>query len=218
MQKIYFKNRILSVCTKEEVPPIADERFLMRPEADYNFSAIPFNMENNTLFNHLTIEVPEGMTEASLMAELLAGVKRIYAAGGLIFNKEGSCLMIYRNGVWDLPKGKKEDDEDIAATALREVKEECGVTAQLGQLITITHHTYWLNQDLVVKSTYWYKMFADKTDATPQTEEGIEKCEWVTAEDLDYRLANTYPSIVDVFNQLRKSTICAPGCSDTISW
>jgi len=108
--------------------------------------------------------------------------------------------MIYRNGVWDLPKGKQEPGEDIAVTAVREVCEETGIKARLGDFLTVTRHTYFLEGKLFVKSTYWYKMFADeKAETCPQTEEGIEKCEWVTPENLDYRLGNTYPSIIDVF-------------------
>ena len=43
-----------------------------------------------------------------------------------------------------------------------------------------------------------------RPEATPQTEEGIEKCEWVTPEDLDYRLANTYGSILEVFTKAQR--------------
>ena len=35
----------------------------------------------------------------------------IEAAGGLVFNKDGHLLMIFRNGKWDLPKGKLETVE-----------------------------------------------------------------------------------------------------------
>ena len=112
--------------------------------------------------------------------------------------------MIYRNGVWDLPKGKQEEGEDITVTALREVQEESGVQASLGELLTVTWHSYRLDGNLIVKSTHWYRMFAPKNaPVKPQTEEGIEKCEWVTPEDLDYRLANTYPSVIDVFESAK---------------
>ena len=34
----------------------------------------------------------------------------IKAAGGLVYNQENKLLMIFRNGKWDLPKGKVEKD------------------------------------------------------------------------------------------------------------
>ena len=49
------------------------------------------------------------------------------AGGGLVYNKEGHVLFIFRNGKWDLPKGGMEKNEKIAATAIREVEEETGV-------------------------------------------------------------------------------------------
>jgi hypothetical protein len=39
--------------------------------------------------------------------------KMIYASGGVVFNNE-KLLMIFRNGFWDLPKGKIEINESVA--------------------------------------------------------------------------------------------------------
>ena len=49
------------------------------------------------------------------------------AAGGVVTNKEGRVLFIYRNNKWDLPKGKLEKGETYEECALREVEEETGV-------------------------------------------------------------------------------------------
>ena len=206
MLDIYFKHRKLTICRKEEIPVIADDRFLMHPAPDYNFSQIPYMMESSLYFRYLVVEIPEGMREEELLQKLLSRVKMLKAAGGLVQDEEGKHLMIYRNGVWDLPKGKQEEGEDISVTALREVQEESGVDATLGEFLTDTWHTYWLDGALIVKKTSWYRMFAPKdAPSKPQTEEGIEKCEWVTDEDLDYRLANTYPSVIDVFESAKKN-------------
>ena len=48
------------------------------------------------------------------------------AAGGVVYNQEQSMLMIFRNGIWDLPKGKIERGEDPEMAAIREIFEECG--------------------------------------------------------------------------------------------
>ena len=39
--------------------------------------------------------------------------KMIYASGGVVFNHD-KLLMIFRNGFWDLPKGKIELNESSA--------------------------------------------------------------------------------------------------------
>ena len=50
--------------------------------------------------------------------------KLIKAGGGLVKNKAGDVLLIFRRGKWDLPKGKLDDNESLLECAVREVKEE----------------------------------------------------------------------------------------------
>jgi 8-oxo-dGTP pyrophosphatase MutT (NUDIX family) len=105
--------------------------------------------------------------------------KNIDAAGGVVTNRDKAILMIYRNEIWDLPKGKLEEGEQIEEAALREVKEECGITdLQLSELITRTYHTYPLNEDVVLKCTHWFRMTSEQKDFIPQLDEGISKVEW----------------------------------------
>src|SRR5687768_6689838 len=63
--------------------------------------------------------------------------KLVLAGGGVVRNSKDKILFIYRNDRWDLPKGKAEHGELVEETALREVKEECG----LNHLIMIGHIT-----------------------------------------------------------------------------
>lgn len=205
MLNIYFKKRILSICSSGEVPAVADERFLLRPDSEFDLSRIPFLMEENLSFQHLVVEIPSGMPLEEFIDKMLSSVKRINAAGGLVTDKDGNYLMIYRNGTWDLPKGMQEDGEDIRVTAVREVAEESGVEAEADELLKVTRHAYRMYGTFNVKTVWWYRMKAkENSSIRPQTEEGIEKCEWVTPEDLDYRLANTYPSVQDVFEAALK--------------
>jgi hypothetical protein len=51
----------------------------------------------------------------------------IKAGGGLVINPFGKILLIFRRGVWDLPKGKQDPGETLAQTAMREVQEETGL-------------------------------------------------------------------------------------------
>ena len=205
MLNIYFKKRILSICNSGEIPAIADEKFLLKPDPDFDLSRIPFMMEDDLSFQHLVVEVPSGISVEEFLDKMLSKVKKINAGGGLVRDKEGNYLMIYRNGTWDLPKGMQEEGEDIAVTAVREVAEESGVEAEAEELLLITRHAYRMYGSLNVKTIWWYKMKAkENASICPQTEEGIEKCEWVIPEDLDYRMANTYPSIQDVFEAALK--------------
>jgi len=135
------------------------------------------------------------------LEELLQKVKKcfkkhIIAAGGIVKNSNNDILFIYRNGFWDLPKGKVELNEDIANTAVREVMEETGmVNATLGKTLKTTFHTYKEANYLVLKETRWYEMFSDDTALTPQIEEGITDLKWVPQAMLQYYIDRSYPNI-----------------------
>jgi 8-oxo-dGTP pyrophosphatase MutT (NUDIX family) len=135
------------------------------------------------------------------LEELLQKVKKcfkkhIIAAGGIVKNSNNDILFIYRNGFWDLPKGKVELNEDIANTAVREVMEETGmVNATLGKTLKTTFHTYKEAHYLVLKETRWYEMFSDDTALTPQIEEGITDLKWVPQAMLQYYIDRSYPNI-----------------------
>jgi len=135
------------------------------------------------------------------LEELLQKVKKcfkkhIIAAGGIVKNSNNDILFIYRNGFWDLPKGKVEVNEDIANTAVREVMEETGmVNASLGKELKTTFHSYKEANYLVLKETRWYEIFSDDTALTPQIEEGITELKWVSPTMLQYHVDRSYPNI-----------------------
>lgn len=125
--------------------------------------------------------------------------KKITAAGGVI-ESEGKLLFIFRRGKWDLPKGKHDEGESIEQTALREVLEECAVKTEIKSMIGEIIHTYTHKNKEILKSTFWYKMQSlDKSKQTPETEEGIEKIEWLSPEEIPEKIyPNTYASIIEV--------------------
>ena len=48
-------------------------------------------------------------------------------AGSLVVNNNNEILLIFRKGMWDLPKGKLEIEELPSQGALRETSEETGL-------------------------------------------------------------------------------------------
>ena len=71
---------------------------------------------------------------------------KIGAAGGVVENSKQQLLFIYRNGIWDLPKGKIEFKEDKRVAAIREVEEECGLKdPKITGDLPSTYHTYERN-------------------------------------------------------------------------
>lgn len=118
-------------------------------------------------------------------------VKRVEAAGGVLHRKgtstsKNEVLLIYRRGVWDLPKGKMEEGETVEECAVREVSEEIGSSPPLLELfLAKTQHSYSEQGEKVNKITHWYSMqLSDETDSlTPEKEEGIEEIRWLPIDE-----------------------------------
>ncbi len=135
-----------------------------------------------------------------LLEEFKACFTQIDAGGGLVFNQNGEFLVIYRNGVWDLPKGKLERGEGYEEGASREVLEETGLKGlEVVHPIMSTYHTYQLGDQRILKKTKWYEMrYTDHAPPVLQAEEGITDFRWVKPGETDFIRKNTYPSIIDV--------------------
>lgn len=125
----------------------------------------------------------------------------IEAAGGIVQNNNGEVLFIYRRGKWDLPKGKKEDEETLETTAIREVEEECGIkNIGISGFLTHSYHTYKLGRTEILKKTWWYNMvYKGQAQLIPQTEEEITDIMWINPANVESILNNTYASIRQVF-------------------
>ena len=125
------------------------------------------------------------------------------AGGGLVYNKKGGVLFIFRNGKWDLPKGGKEKREKMKLTAMREVEEETGVNGLvITKKLQKTYHIFKRNGIYKLKITQWYEMKTD-FDGMPvgQLEEGIEKVAWLNPEQIAEALKNSYENIKLVFEE-----------------
>ena len=114
---------------------------------------------------------------------------------------------VFPGGAIDEPEMEAADSEEKAArlATVREVEEECNVKAILGDKICTTYHTYTHKNKLVLKKTRWYAMNTNFTGKLiPQTEEGIEKVEWLNEKKQIQALTNTYSSIRYVIEKFKK--------------
>lgn len=128
--------------------------------------------------------------------------KYIEAAGGIVTNKQGRTLLIYRNNKWDLPKGKLDKDETPEDAAVREVMEECGISKlEIESFADHSYHIFTTSRNSVLKKTYWYYMnYLGNKKGSPQEEENIQKVKWFKNSKLKKPLKKSYPIIRDLLS------------------
>ena len=141
--------------------------------------------------------------EKAILKKMKEKIPVCKAGGGLVYNKKGEVLFIFRNGKWDLPKGGVEKGEAKRAAAMREVEEETGV----GQLEIIrklqkTYHIFKRNGRYKLKITHWYEMRSTfEGETMPQADEGIEKAVWIKPSDIPEALLISYENIKLLFEE-----------------
>lgn len=133
----------------------------------------------------------------TIMDKFQSKLPMIVAAGGLVRNTEGKTLFIFRDGKWDLPKGKLDKKESIEKAALREVEEETGVKKLvIEKYLQTTYHIFKRQGVFKLKKVYWFMMtttYEGKLKA--QKEEGITKAKWLSPEKVEKALENSYHNI-----------------------
>lgn len=96
------------------------------------------------------------------------------SAGGVIVNGSRVLVLKKYRGDWVLPKGRLEEGETTEEAALREVKEECGLTCEIVRYLGFVKYNYrHYNGQHVQKTVYYYTMEEKKGTIHPQKEEGF---------------------------------------------
>lgn len=168
-----------------------------------NFLEIPFPnlLKERRKKNSIVVYVKD-IDVSKVFMRAIRNYVFVQAAGGLVRNQNNELLFIFRNRKWDLPKGHREVGEEIDQTALREVREECGlndleIVSQLG----ITYHTYYMNGRHELKETHWYNMKTSEMELIAQKEEGIEKAEWIGKDKIDEVISDCFLSLRDLLEK-----------------
>ena len=202
MYKVYFANRIVEIVPAGSIADYNDGRVYYNDQPGDDLAQLPEWFEKIDDIESLVIEAED---PAAAFAEFTSRLKTEVAAGGVIRNAKGQTLLFYRRGAWDMPKGHQEPGETLQECALREVREETGLTQlELGAPVCVTYHTYHRNGSFVLKESHWYNMtLTCREKVKVQTEEDIGRASWCGPARLKRLLRHAYPSIQDIFKKNR---------------
>jgi A/G-specific adenine glycosylase len=90
----------------------------------------------------------KGRTEELPIKAKKGAVRHETLGIGLVFDSKGRILIARRKaggflgGLWEFPGGQRQGKESLRATAVREVREETGLTVEAGKALPPVTHTY----------------------------------------------------------------------------
>ncbi|MCL6590636.1 MAG: NUDIX hydrolase [Firmicutes bacterium] len=96
-----------------------------------------------------------------------------HCAGGLVFWQDKLVILQRFNGVWLFPKGHIDAGETPGQAAVREVKEECGLTAEIIAPLGETSYTFQEDGVERHKRVQWFLMKASDTNNRIELEAGF---------------------------------------------
>jgi 8-oxo-dGTP diphosphatase len=125
----------------------------------------------------------------------------VHAAGGLVA-RDGQVLLVHRPRYddWSLPKGKLDPGETWEAAALREVHEETGVRARLGEELPPVHYTDNRGRPKTVR--YWVMVPEEVPPFAPNDE--VDELLWLAPDEAVERLSYVHDrELVTVWAQAK---------------
>jgi hypothetical protein len=201
MYKVFIENRAVFIIDNEEINSL--EGIIFKTKKLKGLRKLIFNCFSDTNIN-LPMYVIHPNPEKAF-SKIFKKHEFVEAAGGIV-KKKNNYLFIKRNGFWDIPKGKLDENEDPELGAIREIEEECGISEpSITNFNCITYHTYLYKGKPTIKKTYWYNLnYNGKEKLIPQLEEGITEVKWVSKKEINQIIMNSYPSIKDVISNYFK--------------
>lgn len=139
---------------------------------------------------------------ATIRARRLSRVRNAIAAGGVVLRqREGSPEVVltgrHADGTWVFPKGTPDKGEEIEETALREVKEETGLTVRILRDIGTTEYWFAAPGERVHKTVHFFLMEPTGGDTAAHDQE-YDEVRWVPADEARRLLSfETYREILD---------------------
>lgn len=111
-------------------------------------------------------------------------MKREFSAGGIVFNNKGQVLLTKhsQNKHWGFPKGLIDPGQTSQEAALREVKEEGGVEAEIVGKVGYSKYVYTFEGEKIFKVVTYFLM-KYKSGNPKDHDWEVEEAGWFTPDE-----------------------------------
>lgn len=115
------------------------------------------------------------------------------SAGGLVLDERRRGALIGRRDrrgrmVWSLPKGHIEEGETPEAAAIREIREETGISGSIVAPLGVIDFWFMAENRRIHKTVHHFLLRAEGGELSSDDAE-VDSVEWVALEDMSTRLA-----------------------------
>ncbi|OGE31083.1 hypothetical protein A2631_05415 [Candidatus Daviesbacteria bacterium RIFCSPHIGHO2_01_FULL_44_29] len=119
-------------------------------------------------------------------------MKREFSAGGIVYyqDHQATKFLLIKNmamrdlskSYWGFPKGHLQEKEGSKEAAVREVKEEVGIEAEITAKVGDSRYVFSVNGEKIFKVVIIFLMKAPSLDFKIQQEE-IQEARWVSGDE-----------------------------------
>ena len=137
-----------------------------------------------------------------------AAIKKQTSSGGVIFRNsrkgiEVALIAVKNKTVWCLPKGAIDKNEDFQTAAVREVREETGLSGEIIDKIGKISYWYFIKDENVKfnKTVYFYLM-EYKSGNTDEHDREVDESRWFLIDEAINKL--TYKGEKEILQKARQ--------------
>lgn len=135
-------------------------------------------------------------------------IKRRISSGGVIYRNlkddvEVVIVAVRGSRAWCLPKGIIDRDEDPPATALREVREETGLTGEILDKLGQISYWYFIKEEMIrVHKTVHFFLLKFIEGSTDDHDHEVDEARWFPIDDAIEQL--TYKSEKEIMRKAKE--------------